>query len=134
MTATGDLFIGNSKQAGQFNMGGAPGVGGTLNIGGNAMVILSTDTAILGSQTNIGPGGSLTTLNGAQLGNASTPDTTKVLTATGSATVNGNFFNNGVVNGPTASGQWLTFTQVVTGAGAPPEMSSTRAATAPATR
>ena len=80
-------------------------------------MILSSDTAILGSQTNIGPGGSLTALNGAQLGNATTLDTTKVLTATGSATINANFINNGVVNGPTGSGQELTFTQAVKGAG-----------------
>ena len=117
VTATGDLIIGNSQQTGQFNMGGAPGVGGTLNIGGNALVILSADTAILGSQTNIGPGGSLTALNGVQLGNPSSVDSTKVLTATGNATINGNFVNNGVVNGPTGSGQELTFTQFVKGAG-----------------
>ena len=54
IAATGDLIIGNSQQAGQFNQGGAPGVGGTLNIGGNAFVVFSADTAILGSQTNIG--------------------------------------------------------------------------------
>ncbi len=117
VTASGDLFIGNSKQAGQFNQGGSPGVGGTLNVGSNAVVIVSSDTAVLGTQTNLSAGGSLTTLNGAQLGNATTLDTTKVLTATGSATINGNFVNNGVVNGPTGSGQELTFTQAVKGAG-----------------
>ena len=79
------LFIGNSKQTGQFNQGGSPGVGGTLNVGSNAVVFLSADAAILGSQTNIGPGGSLTALNGAQLGNPSSVDATKILTATGSA-------------------------------------------------
>ena len=75
------------------------------------------DTAILGSQTNLGAGGSLTALNGAQLGNPTSVDATKVLTATGNATINANFVNNGVVNGPTGSGQELTFTQAVTGAG-----------------
>ncbi len=79
--------------------------------------ILSSDTAILGRQTNIGPGGSLTALNGALLGNPSSVDATKVLTATGNATINANFVNNGVVNGPTTSGQELTFTQAVQGAG-----------------
>ena len=117
VTATGDLIIGNSQQAGQFNQGGGPGVGGTLNIGGNAFAVFSSDTAILGSQTNIGPGGSLTALNGAQLGNPSSVDSTKVLTATGNAKINANFVNNGEVNGPTGSGQWLTFTQAVQGAG-----------------
>ena len=34
-----------------------------------------------------------------------------------SATINANFVNNGVVNGPTGSGQELTFTQAVKGAG-----------------
>ena len=52
-----------------------------------------------------------------QLGNPSSVDTTKVLTATGNAQINANFVNNGVVNGPTGSGQELTFNQVVTGAG-----------------
>ncbi len=117
VTAIADLFIGQSTHSGQFNQGGAPGVGGTLNVGGNAVVLLSSDAAILGSQTTIGPGGSLTTLNGAQLGNPSSLDATKVLTATGSATVNGNFVNNGVVHGPSAAGQELTFTQFVKGAG-----------------
>ncbi len=117
MTATGDLIIGNSKQAGQFNQGGAAGIGGTLNVGGNALVILSADTAILGSQTNLGDGGSLTALNGVQLGNPVSVDATKVLTATGNVQINANFVNNGLVNGPTGSGQELTFTQAVQGAG-----------------
>ena len=117
ITATGDLIIGNSQQAGQFDQGGAPGVGGTLNIGNNALVILSANTAVLGSQTNLGPGGSLTALNGAQLGNQTSIDATKVLTAKGNATINANFVNNGVVNGPTGTGLELTFTQAVQGAG-----------------
>ena len=53
----------------------------------------------------------------AGIGNTATPDASKVLTATGNATVNGNFVNNGVVNGPTGAGQLLTFTQFVDGAG-----------------
>ncbi len=117
LIATNDLTIGASSQPGQFNMGGSPGVGGTLNVGGNAVVIFSADPAILGSQTTIGPGGSLTALNGIQLGNPSSVDATKVLTATGGAEINGNFINNGVANGPTGSGQELTFTQFVKGAG-----------------
>ncbi len=117
IAATGDLIIGNSQQAGQFNQGGGPGVGGTLNIGGNAFAVFSSSTAILGSQTNIGAGGSLTALNGAQLGNPTSVDATKILTATGNATINANFVNNGVVNGPTGSGQELKFTQAVQGAG-----------------
>jgi autotransporter-associated beta strand protein len=117
VTATGELIIGNAAQSGQFNQGGATGSGGTLNAGSNPVVILSADSAILGSQTTIGPGGSLTALNGAQLGNPTSVDATKILTATGSATINANFVNNGVVNGPTANGQELTFTQFVIGAG-----------------
>lgn len=116
VTASSELIIGTSTQSGQFNQGGAPGIGGTLNIGGNTVVILSADAAILGSQTNLGPGGSLL-LNSAQLGNPASVDATKVLTATGDAMISGNFINNGVVNGPTGSGQELTFTQFVKGAG-----------------
>ena len=55
--------------------------------------------------------------HGVQLGNPTSVDATKVLTATGNATINANFVNNGEVNGPTGSGQWLTFTQFVKGAG-----------------
>ena len=117
ITATAELIIGNAAQTGQFNQGGAPGVGGTLNIGGNAVVLLSADTAILGSQTTIGPGGSLTALNGVQLGNPTSVDATKVLTATGSVEINADVVNNGEVNGPTGIGQELTFTQAVQGAG-----------------
>jgi hypothetical protein len=117
LVATADLIVGNSRQAGQFNLGGAPGVGGTLSIDGNAVVLLSSDSAVLGSQTNLSDGGSLTTLHGVQLGGASSIDATKVLTATGDATVNGDFINNGLVRGPTGSGAWLMFTQDVKGAG-----------------
>ncbi len=117
VTAISDLIIGNSTQPGQFNQGGSPGTGGTLNAGGNAVAIFSSSTAVLGSQTNIDEGGSLTTLNGAQLGNPASLDATKVLTATGNATINGNFVNNGVVNGPTGAGEQLAFTQFVKGAG-----------------
>ncbi|MEI8373520.1 MAG: autotransporter-associated beta strand repeat-containing protein [Planctomycetota bacterium] len=117
INATGSLFVGDATQSGQFNQGGGTNVGGTLNIGGNALVILANDTAILGSQTNLSNGGSLTTLEGAQLGNATTVDATKILTATGNAKINSNFVNNGVVNGPIGD-QWLTFTQNVEGGGA----------------
>lgn len=51
------------------------------------------------------------------MGNPLSLDASKVLTATGGATINGNFVNNGLVNGPTGSGQWLKFTQFVKGAG-----------------
>jgi autotransporter-associated beta strand protein len=117
LIATNDLMIGKSSQSGQFNQGGAPGVGGTLNIGGNALVILSADTAILGSQTNIGAGGDLMASHGVQLGNPTSVDATKILTATGTAEINANFVNNGLVNGPTGGGQELIFNQAVTGAG-----------------
>ena len=81
------------------------------------MVILSGDTAILGSQTNIAAGGSLLASNGVQLGNPTSVDASKILTATGNATISANFVNNGVVNGPTGSGQESTFTEFVKGAG-----------------
>ena len=117
ITATDDLTIGKSSQLGQFNLGGSPGVGGTLNVGRHAVVILSLDTAILGSQTNLDDGGSLTTLHGAQLGNHSSLDASKVLSATGNVTINGDFINNGLVHGPSDPGQWLAFTQDVSGEG-----------------
>ena len=115
--ATDDLTIGRSGQPGQFNLGGPTGVGGTLNVGSHAVILLSQDAAILGSLTTIADQGSLTALNGAQLGLAHSLDSTKILSAAGNAVVNGNFTNNGRVNGPSQAGQWLTFTQDVIGAG-----------------
>ena len=117
VTATNDLTIGNSQQTGQFNQGGSPGVSGILNVGSNAVILLSADAAVLGSQTNIGPGGSLTALNGIQLGNPTSVDATKVLTATGTATINANFVNNGLVNGPTGSWSGANFHASRQGAG-----------------
>ena len=117
VTATSDLIIGQSSQGRQFDLGGTPSIGGTLNVANNAFVILSADTAVLGTATNISDEGSFTTLNGARLGNPASADASKALFATGNATVNGDFVNNGTVNGPTSDGQWLKFTQDVTGAG-----------------
>jgi autotransporter-associated beta strand protein len=117
LLATDDLTVGRSSQTGQFNLGGPAGIGGALSIGNHAMVVLSSDAAILGSLTTIGDRGSLTTVNGAQLGLAHSLDSSKILTAFGNAEINGDFINNGLVNGPTQSGQWLTFTQDVRGAG-----------------
>lgn len=117
VSAIGDLFIGRSTQSGQFNLGGAPGVGGVLNINSNAAVILSNDAIVLGTLTQLATGGSLTTLNGARLGNPTSLDVTKVLSSFGNVTINGDFTNNGIVNGPTGVGNWLSFTQDVHGAG-----------------
>jgi autotransporter-associated beta strand protein len=117
VAASDDLTIGKSASTGQFNQGGAPGQGGTLIVGQNAVIILSKDRAILGTLTNLDAGGSLTTINGSQLGNAASLDVSKILRAAGNATINGDFINNGLVCGPSASGEWLTFTQDVKGAG-----------------
>ncbi len=117
IVALDDLTLGRSSQPGQFNLGGAAGVGGSLQVGSRAVVILSSDAAVLGSQTSLADQGSLTTINGARLGNASSVDATKVLSAVANSTINGNFINNGLVNGPTTLAEWLTFTQDVTGAG-----------------
>jgi autotransporter-associated beta strand protein len=117
ISALGDLMLGRNGQPGQFHLGGGPSQGGTLVIGANAVILLSGDRAILGSQTMLAAGGSLTTLSGAQLGNPTSLDVTKLLTATGEATINGDFINNGAIFGPTAVGQWLRCTQDVQGAG-----------------
>jgi autotransporter-associated beta strand protein len=117
VNATGDVLLGRSSQPNQFNLGGTPGVGGTLRVGATAVTILSQDSVVLGTLTTLAEQGTLSTINGTRLGNPTTVDSTKILTATGSASINGDFINNGVVNGPTAIGKWLTFTQDVKGAG-----------------
>ena len=57
------------------------------------------------------------TLNGLQLGNATSRDASKILTATGPATVQGAFVNNGTVQGPVGPGQVLVLQDAVSGAG-----------------
>ena len=99
ITAVNDLTIGKSSQAGQFNLAEFPAWAERSIVLTRLSFLLHVN---LGSQTNLSNGGSLTTLNGSQLGNATTLDTTKVLTASGNATINGNFVNNGVVHGPGA--------------------------------
>lgn len=111
------LVLGDLTNPAGFDLGGPAGVGGTLNVGGNTVVLFSQGDAVLGSATNLSAGGTLVTVNGLRLGGAASVDATKVLTATGAAVIQGAFTNNGVVNGPTAAGQFLTMQNLVDGAG-----------------
>lgn len=104
VTATGPLTLGNLSSAGSVNFGGS------LAIGSQQVVLLSADKASLGN-TTMGAGGNLTTVNGAALPIGSG------LTATGAATVAGDFTNQGTVHGPTSAGAVLEFRNNVNGAG-----------------
>jgi autotransporter-associated beta strand protein len=83
---------------------------GSLDVNTSTTLLLDADKAELGSSTTLAGGGRLVTLNGAQIG------TGESLTASGSATIDGNFTNGGTVNGP-AGGDQLTFTDDVDGDG-----------------
>ncbi len=59
----------------------------------------------------------LATSEGLQLGPAYAPDPAQVLTVPGATTITSGFVNNGTVLGPTGSGETLTLTGAVRGAG-----------------
>ncbi len=110
LTCTGPLVVGDMTNPAGFSLSG------TLNVGGNNVLLMSAGTVQLGAATNLAAGGRLDTFNGAQLGPASSVDPAQTLTASGNATVVGNFINNGAVIGP-ASPASLTFDYAVTGSG-----------------
>jgi autotransporter-associated beta strand protein len=108
--ANGDLSLGSLNEPLGFNYGG------TLNVGSNAVALDSTGTATVGSII-LASGGQLTSNHDIVLLPAGT------LTASGTATVNGVFYNTSVggvlatVQGPTTGGQALTFTGPLNGSG-----------------
>jgi hypothetical protein len=104
ITANNSLTIGKSTSVNGFNFAG------TLNIGGNAVILRDANTANLGALTTVSTGGSLTSSNGITLAVGD------VVTASGAADINGDFVNLGTVNGATGS-DFLNFTGAVTGTG-----------------
>ena len=102
----GVLTVGNANSAAGFEFGGAITVGA-----GATLQVQDADQAVLGSSTTLAAGGRLASLNGALLGASQT------LTATGGAAVEGAFTNQGMVNGPSEAGQFLSFADGVNGSG-----------------
>ena len=76
---------------------------GALVVGSNQVILHDTDRAELGALTTLAAGGRLHAANGFNL------DGAKTLTATGDASIDGDFTNDGTVNGPTAAGEQLIF-------------------------
>ena len=105
MTSPGTLALGSVSSAVGFEYDG------TLDAGSSHVILLDANAAGLGEDTFLATGGTLTAPNGALL------ELGEVLTATGPATIEGDFTNNGTVNGPVVAGQFLTFDDHVDGAG-----------------
>ena len=105
INAQGPLTLGDPSSTNGFDFFG------TLNVGPHRVIINDADQAILAEINNIGPGGSINAVNGALLFE------TAVLDATGPATIEGDFQNNGTVNGPTNPGEFLTFDDDLSGTG-----------------
>lgn len=103
ITASGGaLNLGNVSANGGYTFGG------TLNVGSQQVNLLSADKAQLGVATNLGAGGTLSTLNGANLANGNT------VSFNGDSNIQGNFTNNGSVVGSAGT---LSFVNDVNGAG-----------------
>ncbi len=100
--ATGDLTMGDANAFDGFFSDG------TLQVGSHTVTINDRNEAVLGSLTEIN-GGTLTAANGFVLEFGKTLD--------GPGTVNGDFLNNGFVNGGPDVGNPLAFTGTVTGVG-----------------
>ena len=104
ITAAGALTMGDPASINGYDFAG------TLAVGGNQVTLLDANRARLGSATTISDGGKLIGINGLML------DAGQTLTATGSALIQGNFLNDGIIDGPAAS-EYLTFDDTVSGAG-----------------
>ena len=102
----GTLTIGDPASAVGVNLTG------TLSIAANAhAVLLDADRVALAMTTALAQGAQLSAANGYSL------PAGRSLTGTDIATVHGAFTNGGTVNGPTAGGTQLSFTDAVDGAG-----------------
>lgn len=99
---------GGALTLGNANANSGYAFGGTLNVGSQQVALLSADKAQLGITTNLGAGGTLSTVNGANLANGNT------VSFNGDSTIQGNFTNNGSVAGSAGT---LNFANNVNGAG-----------------
>jgi fibronectin-binding autotransporter adhesin len=107
IVASGGLFIGNASSTSGFAFDG------TLDVGINQVVLDDANAAQLGTSTTLGAGGRLNSFNGITLANGRTV----TASATASASISGNFVNNGTVTGPISAGQFLTLNNNVSGVG-----------------
>jgi hypothetical protein len=105
--AGGSLVIGNNVTPTGFAFNG------TLNVGTHQVVLDDADAAQLGTSTTLDAGGRLISFNGITLANGRT----LTVNAGASASISGNFINNGTATGPTLAGQLLTFSNNVSGTG-----------------
>lgn len=101
----GSLTLGDADAKGGYAFGGS------LHVGSQQVVLLSADTAALGLLTTLGEGGSLVSINGAELGHGQT------LSYSGNASIQGAFINNGTVAAAAGSSGVLSFRNDVQGAG-----------------
>lgn len=107
IVATGGLFIGNASSTSGFAFDG------TFDVGTSQVVLNDANDAQLGTSTTLAAGGRLNSFNGITLASGRTVTTS----ATGSASIAGNFVNNGTVTGPISPGQALTLNNNVSGIG-----------------
>lgn len=105
--ASGGLFIGNASSTSGFAFDG------TFDVGTNQVVLNDANEAQLGTSTTFGPGGRLNSFNGITLASGRSV----TASATASASIGGNFVNNGTVTGPISPGQMLTLSNNVSGIG-----------------
>ncbi len=103
--ATGVLTMGDPSLTTGYDMNGI------LVVDGNQVILLDSNRAKLGVLTTLSEGGSINGANGVRL------DTGEILTATGNATIQGNLYNDGTVNGPTTAGTTLSLDDDVSGSG-----------------
>jgi hypothetical protein len=106
ITANGDLVMGLVSSTTGYNFDG------TLNINNaSEVVLLDANRARLGVQTTLSDGSKLTGANGLRV------DPGETMTAEGNAFIQGDFYNDGTVDGPSGAGEAFTFDDPVSGPG-----------------
>jgi autotransporter-associated beta strand protein len=107
ITATGTLTIGDGNSISGFNFGG------TLAVGTGQVTLSDANMADLGILTTLDSGAQLGSTHGIRVAAGQSV----LAAASASATIAGTLLNNGSIAGPTQSGQALSLTGDVTGAG-----------------
>src|SRR5690606_19428108 len=110
----GALTVGSATLDGAINFGGQFRVGSQTASGTRVgeLVLLDAGLAEVNGVIRLLPGSSVSAPNGITLGPGG-----RVFALEGAASIDGAFTNNGEVRGPSAAGEFLTFTDDVTGAG-----------------
>ncbi len=105
ITADGPLEMGNPASTTGFE------IEGIMTVGSHSVILHDSNRAHLGISTILDTGGQLSAANGVRL------ESGDVLDANGAASITGEMYTDGTINGPALAGEYLVFNDGVLGTG-----------------